>query len=666
MIGANFHSIWLRVFTTKELTCKEPSVLLAKLLRPPLLWIRVVSVFDIDMKSQRSARLVLSLCLGLLIAGCQTIPPEVTQADRMYQSGDKKGALAIYERSLAKTTSPKVQEQLRGTAAKIRAEITGETLAEVARFKASGENIPAVTKSINLLQENQGCDDASGRLKKALSDNTDLLTSMKAQYAEQLQVAKTGEASFDWSGVYLALATAAKLDPSQGLNTRITQWVQKRDSAYENFIQESLNQNQLDKADAQYLKYTKEVPKPTEAQLTGLNSKIESLRKVALETQLTQLVSSNKYYTAWQLIRDSQKPYLNEKEAEVRKAGADFYKAKARQDLAQRGVRIPSGYFAAEKAWELNPEDPEVFELRKNLSDLVDLSIINNISIQAFTSPAKEPEAGKEFSNALTAYLATNVPYGVTILERSKIDALLQEKGAETVGSLASNDFSKVKLFIQGDVTTLNVDHLEDAHQGTTRIFLGNERVSDPQYLQCLVAYGKDKKKWPAEMRDIKPEKEVPKYEKATYTYGSKTVEGTMVVSVQTTDSKYSTVKLSKSFSAQFRKQDTYSDAVPNADPPIKADQLELPADTKVKQAMHEQLASEIGTFLLSNSFEKREDTFYKQAKVFIDRRDYDKALAMLASGYYYCLRDTRFVPKKEDNATFKIIRQAGMFDYTE
>lgn len=611
--------------------------------------------------------LVFAGFMAFLISGCQTTGPEMREADQLLRAGDKKGALAIYERALSQSGSKSRKAELEARAAGIRGEITTDTLAGVSHFKEGGENIPVLAKSTRLLQENLACDDASGRLKTALEANQGSLAKLQAEYDRLMDTAKEGERAKEWTAVYLALSRAAQLDPSRGLDTRMAEWVKARDLAFSAAIEGCLDQKLLDKADAEYTRFCKEAPKPNDQLLASLDAKVEVLRQVELEARLNNLVKRAQYYTAYQLICDAKKPYLKQREPEIRKLGAEFYKAKAQQDLALGGSRIPYGFFAAEKAWELNPDDDEIFKLRQGFSDKVEAtSVILGITIETFTNPQKEPDAGREFSNALAAYLKATVPYGVTLLERSKVEELLAEEGKTNVADLASSVFSKVKLFIRGDVTTLAVDHLKDPHQGTIRILLGNERVANPQYLECLSRYGNARKKWPAELREIQPEKEAPKYDKATYNYGTETVEGLMVVAVRTADTKSGAVKLSSTFNETFKKQGSYSDELLNAEPPIKRVPLDIPADNTVKQTLHEKLAQKVGAFIIENSFKNREDLFYASARGFLERKEYEKAVAMLAGGFVYCQKDTRYVPKKEDNATFRSIRQAGMFDYTE
>ena len=126
-----------------------------------------------------------------------------------------------------------------------------------------------------------------------------------------------------------------------------------------------MDQKLLDKADTEYARFCKELPKPNDQLLATLGAKVEVLRQVQLEARLNDLVRKAQYYTAHELICDAKKPYLTQRGPEIRKAGAEFYKAKAQQDLGLGGSRVPYGFFAAEKAWELNPDDEEIFKLRK-------------------------------------------------------------------------------------------------------------------------------------------------------------------------------------------------------------------------------------------------------------------------------------------------------------
>jgi hypothetical protein len=68
----------------------------------------------------------------------------------------------------------------------------------------------------------------------------------------------------------------------------------------------------------------------------------------------------------------------------------------------------------------------------------------------------------------------------------------------------------------------------------------------------------------------------------------------------------------------------------------------------------------------MSKLFEKREDRFFGAAKKSIERREYRDAVANLAGGYYYCTKDPRLVPKKDENATYTALREGGMLVYTE
>jgi hypothetical protein len=612
--------------------------------------------------------------LGLLLTGCQSMKPDLDSAEGLYKSGDKPGALAIYERLLATRPSRAKTTMLEVKVSGLRKEITDDTLAQVNSFKSGGESIPALDKCVKLLAAKQSFDDSGNRLKTALDAAQELLAKLRNEYDRLLAAAKAGEPNNEWTPVYQSLARAAQLNPDPGLDRRIADWVKKRDTAYAAIIEEALGQKQLGRADEQFTKYAGEIPKPGDLLLADLGAKVEALRRVQLEDQLNQLVEKKKFYTAYQLIRGAKKPYLSQRESEIRQGGADYYKANAKKDKdkvlgAGDDSRIAFGYFAAVKGKELSSQDdPDIFELHKFFSDKLEAKISQSIAIPTFTTPAAEPDAGKAFANALTVYMKDHVPYGITILERSVlVDKILAEHGAKALVDLTTNnEFAQVKFFIAGDVTNLKVEHIEDAHHGTARILLGKEFVSDPMYLQCLARYGNNQRKWPPQFRELAPEKEVARYDKATYDYGTKTVDAEIKVSVQTIEAGGGAITEAIIFTNHFYTNGIYSDSVPNAEPPVKGASLQLPSDIVIKENMHQSVAKQVGEFAMSKLFEKREDRFFGAAKKSIERREYRDAVANLAGGYYYCTKDPRLVPKKDENATYTALREGGMLVYTE
>lgn len=68
----------------------------------------------------------------------------------------------------------------------------------------------------------------------------------------------------------------------------------------------------------------------------------------------------------------------------MRNAGCSYYKTKASQEIKGGDQQIGYAYFAAEKAWLLNPDDTEAFTLRRLLSGLMNDKITHQIGVGVY------------------------------------------------------------------------------------------------------------------------------------------------------------------------------------------------------------------------------------------------------------------------------------------
>ncbi len=511
-----------------------------------------------------------------------------------------------------------------------------------------------------LLEQNQRYDDAANQLTQTIEEYQKLLGNLRQDYNQQLETAKIGEATKSWTVVAVALQRAAELDPSAGLETRIQNWIQLRDSTVPRQIEDWLAKRNLDSAEKALNQYAKEIPPPNPQILGRLQTNLDSLRKEVLETRLNELVAQKKYYTALQLIKDSQRIYLDQRLPEVRSAGCAYYKTKANEEKAAGILRIGYAFFAAEKAWQLNPDDSEAFALRRELSDVMNDGITHQIGVALFSSPVKEPEAGLGFANSLNEYLFNNVPYGIQLLERQQFEALLKENRLDKTSALA-----KVKMLILGDVTILNIERQRSEGQGIAKIEIGRTRKPNPLYIEYLKKYGRDKKRWPEELTRTEPEIEDLQYGTVTYKKGEEILNGGMEVSVRTVENSGKVIS-ARVFKQTVEKKGIFSDSVPQATPvPIEGHTLQMPADNEVKKELHTSLAKQVGEHVL-DSFRNRETRFFESVQTALDRREFPRAVTDLAGGYFYCCTDKKYVPKPEANETYLKIRQLGLFDLTE
>ena len=602
----------------------------------------------------------LILATVFFLAGCATISPELKQAQQLEQTGELRSAIAQYEQALAKASSQKQRTEIAGQIAQLRERVTRSVVQEVNALLAQRKTIPALVEAIALLDREKGYDNASGDLARLLAEQKSSLASAQEEFAAAAQKADEAEKADAWSDASAALRRMAALNPSPAIDKRLADLVKRRDDYVPFFIEKLLEAKSLVPAEKELEKFANENPKPDAKLLAGLRGKVESLRQELLEQQTQALMAEKKFYTAYQLIQDEGRDYLKKFLPAVRAEGAKHYKQKAAEELAAGGTSLGYAYFAAEKAFELMPEDSDIFRIRRDISDIIDLRITQQIAIDAFSSPAEEPEAGVALSNTLMEHLMNNVPYGIQILERRKIEQVLEESGTER-----RELESKVKMWIVGDVTTLNVERQRSAGLGTAMVEKGKTVRPNTEYIRYVEEYGRDKRKWPAQVQHINPEIEEPVTELVKYNYGDELLSGIMVVSVRTFESAQGAVVGARVFKSNISTNDSFNDEVALAVPKIPRDALQLPTDNDIKEMLRNELATQIGLYVL-HAFEQRESQFLQSARNYIERREFPLAVADLAGGHYYAHKDKRYVPDPVTNEAAQALRQLGFFEYTE
>ena len=596
----------------------------------------------------------------IVLADCASVSPELKEAQQLQQSGNLRGALAQYEQALEKTSSRQQKAEIAEEIQRVRGQIANSVLREIESTLASGQSIPALEQAVTVLKRESRYDNATGDLARALQEHTSALNAARGEYEKLSGELEKAEKEDAWSSAASILRKLDALHPSPALNERMAKLIERRDLYVPYLIEKLVESRNVDAAEDELNRFRNELPKPSDALLTTLQSKVDLLRQELLEAKVEELAAQKKYYTAYKLIENTGYPYLKKFLPAITAEGAAFYKQKAAKELQIGGAQLGYAYFAAEKAFELMPSDSDAFRLRREISDIIDHRITQQISIDAFTSPGQEPEAGVALSNTLMEHLMNNVPYGIQILERRKIEQSLQEVGAQR-----ADLESKVKMWIAGDVTTLTVERQRTTGEGTARVEKGKTRRPNTEYARYVEDYGRDKSRWPEEMRHLTPEIEEPIVELVKYNYGEEALNGIMVVSVRNFEGLNGVVKAVKVFKSNLSTNDSFNDEVALATPKIERDALQLPTDNAIKEVLRNDLAKQIGLYVLS-AFENREAQFLKSAKTSIARREFHLAVADLAGGHYYAHKDSRYIPDPNSNAATQELRQLGFFDYTE
>ncbi|RLB70594.1 MAG: hypothetical protein DRH03_06920 [Deltaproteobacteria bacterium] len=388
----------------------------------------------------------------------------------------------------------------------------------------------------------------------------------------------------------------------------------------------------------------------TEWQALGLSgdvgAKLESLLRSAEAKQIKQelniLIARHKFYTAYLLILANG--YSNELAQEVeniRTAGTQFYLEQATKRLAQGD--ISRAYIETVKGYELDRENPAIFDLHRDTRDQILRQLQRYIAIPLFGAPRDQPDLGPQLSDALISYLFRVLPYGINIVERGKIDLLLEEQKREykKVGNLLNVD-----MIITGNISLLNIDRQESEHLVTVKAKTGEKTISNPEYEAWL--------RLPLTSREGTPQPRkllvMPTYQNFTYKKGTVRLKGFTSVSLRIFDTTKGSVTYAQEFNANYSVSDDFQDEVQLAN--VESDPLDLPSNTEIREKLRNKVIKQIAG-VISKQFDKRESNFLQDANYFLSRHENDKALQKLAQGFLYCIK----AKVKADDPDFRTIR---------
>lgn len=588
------------------------------------------------------AFVVCLICLGLLLAtGCE--PPGLKEATALSAEGRNVEALKICEAELAKLPpAEQPNSKIVPFAAELRVKITDQVLRQADEACQGSKSIPPMNSGIRKLSENLAYDDAGGRLKARLADRQKALAALQEQAAAKARTAGEKEAAGGWAEAVRLLEEAIAINPEDSnLAAGRGGLLSRRDAAYRRAVEAAVKANDLPAAEKAIAAAKAEVPAPGDALLKELNGIASDLRARALREKIAPLTEKKRYYTAYRAIQEAG--LSPAQSAELLKLvvpeGTAFYLRVGEESL-KKGAD-GAAYLAAFKALELSPKNDAAFELFKNASDRVDKAVRVQIAIAAFDSAPKEPASGVQLSDSLIANLVKSLPYGIEILERSKIDVVLSEKGAKL------QDLSKqlgVKFFVIGTVSSLEVERQRRDREATTVMKAGTRNVPNPEYQAMVARYGTKTRKWP-HIPPAQISEDVTQVVK--YKVGDETVTGIMMASARVFDAEKGSVTFADDFKVRDEASDTYQDAVESAH--VQGKTAVLPSDTEMKDRLRRKMVTDVSKVVLS-LFEGRHVRLLQVANHHIERREYDLALNSLAQAHWYCRKDARRVGEKDAN----------------
>lgn len=591
------------------------------------------------------------IAILLTLSGCGN--PRLQQAQALHDEGRLTEAIDLYRSILPQLSSDSDRQAINIKLTEALQKVATDAINRAKSKLTNKEAMEEYSQAIAILESHKQYDnsrkDIQALLIKFQKRRDDL-----ARRRELIIAAENFAAQKKWGDAIKNINIALRIKEDHATGDTLQKLIKNRDSQYTQTVNAACKSGDWQKAQEIINDLIRETPTPH-------NTILKPLIVLAKETKVKVVTDAvekhrkhNRYISAYQIISDIGESDFKELLQSIRDEGSVYYISVSKKEYADN--KPFHAYIAAVKAKTLDPVQDDIFKFHRDREDEVDASIRVQIGIPAFSSPQNKPEAGEEFSDALISYLNKTLPYGISIMERSKIDMLLKERRLNNMKKAA--EILGTDLFATGNVSTLNVDSLgreQTKRTITERVKMGKVNVPNPEYSDFLTRYGSDKSFWPRIPRRT-IEQDV--YEIVKYERGEGKIQGAMTVSVRMFTMGGAIIR-SETFRTDDMVQDTFQDGVPAAN--IKDDPLELPTVLAMEQKLSQRVVEKVAPWMLE-SFQVRQGRYYLEGENHIQRREYDKAVVALAKGYLYSIKDN----VDPEDEWFKKIYQTVFFDLTE
>ena len=592
-------------------------------------------------------QLLFLLIPGILCVVSCVPSANIKLAQQAMATGDLEGAHAYYVQVLKETPNNAGAKNALET---IRDQLTARTKKEADALLRSTPQItaPTLRSCIALLNRSAVYDPTGTRLGKDREKYQQNLTQVERQNAQRVDVFKQAIAAEQFVQARSMFEEIQKMDPEYDSLPDLADTYMRSYGAYlEKRIQEAYGAGDMKSANQAIQQwFALGFPENEQARMKNLIRKQE---KNLIAIKFKSLKAQRKYYKAHLLLTQSRyKADYGQLLNEIRTEGAPFYLDQARLRLSQGDVS--RAYLEAVKGFELDADFPGMFEMHRDTRDVVLEKVQKYIAIPAFDASRSNPDAGTQFSDALISYLFRIMPYGINIVERGKIDILMQEHKREF--SQVANILN-VDLIVTGNVSLLKVDRQDNQRQSTVRAPIGEKTEINPEY-EIYIKTGMDQSKTPPPEKTIK----VPEYANFTINKGRSVIKGFANVAVRIFDTSKGRITYAQEFNANCQASDDYQDALELAG--IEGDPLTVPTDTEVQEKLRTQIVKQLAD-VIQDQFEKREKHFLEYANYHTSRKEPKLAIEQLSRGFLYCVKAK--IPF--DDPDFTKIRE-NIIDLTE
>lgn len=580
-----------------------------------------------------------ALLLSVILTGC-VMPASVKQGDQALLAGNHIEAVKQYNIGLAQATESSIR-------AKIEKKLTQAKtiLADIYTSKATKALIEApdrdtgLNSAIATLEEVVRWDDPKHRISTELNKYRQEKAQLQQEKDERmaicrdaLQKAQILLPSFKFHEAQIDIERAQKIDPENEDISKTRDILRQLTTLYDK-MERQIKEGKLHSS----LDTFEKIATISPATLEFSQLPIRYLYRESILKEIETLSQQQRWLSAYKFLKRWPLPGLEIQLSELQFQASAAYLDRAL--LAEQEGKHFLAYLLSEQAKDFDGRNTGIFDLHKKTGDYVDKSLQQYIAIASFDSPTNDPDSGMQFSDSLTSYLYTVLPYGINILERDKIDYILKEKNTDTQNI---GDILGANIIITGRVSLFQVETTSDHRNVKVKVKTGEEVVQNPEYTQMFNLYGRDQQTWPS----VPPQTITRETsEMVTYSKGSARLKGIAKVSVRIFDTAKAAITFVSDYPASIEDICEFQDEVPQAG--IEFKPKSLISAIEAKDAMRKEIVTEIGK-VVQSSFDSREIRFLNEANLFLERREPEQALKPLAQGFLYCKKGNL----AEDNKT--------------
>ena len=592
---------------------------------------------------------ILFFCLLILIS-CAS--PAYRRGESLFAQGNYREALEHYQMALNKARTDSDRWRIQKSIDATKSKIVDDVLKRAS--EACGHppfpTVQSLEKAISILEEEAPYDDRQRRISKKIEEYRDDKESILLEVQNAIHDA---DGMVDKGAYFKALETLRKAQKKDRENTKLSdkivsieRFAKKQGKAYIDEIDALLSIGNAKEAKGMYDKLI--LIDPHHPRLDALKEEIKTALSKQLISEIRILENQNKWFKAYQVINKYQLDGQEEKIARIKAKGKHYYYNKAKTYLDSD--KVHRAYVASFKAKEFDPIDSNVLKIFKKCEDYIEKEIQLYIALSTFNAPASDPKVGTLFSSALIKRLFRDLPYGINIIEREKVDLLMAEKNLDlkSIGDLLSVD-----MIVNGKVSVFKVDRDISERMVATKVKIKKEEKPNPEFSDMYATFGARMREWPyiPEMRIKKDTFKLVKYKK-----GEASLKAFISGAIRIFDTRKADIVYEGKFHDSITKSDVFQESVKGTN--ISEDPLELLTEEEIKIELQNKVIGKIVDVII-DTFKNREERFLQRATSHIERKEYPEAITLLTQGHLYSKR-----AKKDNQHTQKIYDL--MIDLTE